>query len=518
MEDTMTHNLLSRPVFRRGLVLVVGIALIKFVAHVLTSGAYGYFRDELYYVAASKRLALGYVDFPLFIAWFTAFIRTTLGESLLALRLFPAVAGAVIVLLAGLMARELGGGRFAQALAAVAALLMPMFLAANSMLTMDSFDELWWVLAIFIVLKTLRHDRPMWWLWFGLVVGIGLLTKVTILYLGLALVIGLLATPARKYVFSKWLWLGGAIAGVFLVPYLIWQVQNGWPTVEFWSRYAAGKTYPVTLPEFLLQQVVIVQPLGFVLALVGLGGLLFAPALRSYRALGWIYPVLFAVFAYQQAKNYFLAAAYPLYFAAGAVMLERFVQRPYWRWVKPVYLTLLVIVGLVFVPMALPVLPVETLLADGSPYRGNAGVQSERLDTGTLPQHFADRFGWPEFAEMVVGVYQALPPEDQAHACIFTENYGEAGALEFFGGARLPRVTSGHNSYFLWGPQGCDGSVIIFAPGDPADAAGSFTQVEEAAVTQCRYCMPYENGRPILVARGPKFDLEEEWPKVKHYD
>ena len=161
---------------------------------------------------------------------------------------------------------------------------------------------------------------------------------------------------------------------------------------------------------------------------------------------------------------------------------------------------------------------IETFRAYTSPFGGGAEVQSERLDTGDLPQHFADRFGWPEFAETVVRVYQALPPEEQAHACIFTDNYGEAGALEFFGGARLPRVISGHNSYFLWGSQGCDASVVIFAPGDRADATESFAEVEQAAVTQCRYCMPYENGRPILVARGPKFNIEEAWPDVKHFD
>jgi hypothetical protein len=514
----MKDGPLSHPLLRSGLLLVIVIALIKLLAHLLTSNAYGYFRDEFYYIAASKRLALGYVDFPLFIAWLTAFVRATLGESLLAPRLFPAIAGALIVLLTGLMARELGGGRFAQALAAAAALLAPVFLAMHSMLTMDVFDQLWWVLAVFVVLKILKHDQPRWWLWFGLVAGLGLLTKVTILYLGLALMVGLLLTPARRYLVSKWLWLGGALAVVFLVPYLIWQVQNGWPTVEFWGTYAAGKTYPVTLLEFLLQQILVVHPFAFPLALVGLGGLLFAPALKPYRSLGWIYPVLFAIFAFQQAKNYFLAAAYPICFAAGAVMLERFAQGLRRGWVKPAYLALLIITGVLLAPTALPALSAEDYLAYTSALGRSAKPQTERLETGALPQHFADRFGWPELTETVVRVYKGLPPEDRTRACIFTSNYGEAGALEFFGGGRLPPVISGHNSYFLWGPQGCDASVIIFVPGDRADAAESFAQVEQVAVTQCRYCMPYENGQPILVARQPNFTIAEAWPKVKHFD
>jgi 4-amino-4-deoxy-L-arabinose transferase-like glycosyltransferase len=514
----MKHKLLSGSFLLSDLAILSYIALLKFLAQLLTSNSYGYFRDELYYIAASQRLALGYVDYPLFIAWLTAFVRATLGESLLALHFFPALAGALVVLLTGLMARELGGGRFAQVLAAVAVLFAPTFLAQNSMLTMDSFDELWWVLGIFIVLKILKHDRPQWWLWFGLVAGLGLLTKVTIAYLGVALVVGLLLTSARKYLLSKWLWLGGVIACLFLVPYLIWQAQNGWPTLEFWGTYAAAKTYPVTLLEFLLQQVVTLHPFAFPLAMVGVFAFLFAPALKPYRVFGWMYLLLFSLFAFQQAKNYFLAATYPVCFAAGAVMLERLAQAPRWSWLKPASLTLLIVGGLLAAPLALPVLPMETFIVYASPLGGDASVQTERLNTGNLPQHFADRFGWPELAETVGQVYQSLPPQEQAQVCLFTSNYGEAGALEFFGRGRLPRVISGHNSYHLWGPQGCDGSVMIIVGGEQAEIEAFFAEVELGAITQCRYCMPYENKRPIFVARHPKLILAQVWPQLKHFD
>jgi hypothetical protein len=514
----MKQNLLSRSFLLSDLAILSYLALFKFLAQLMTSRAYGYFRDELYYLAASRRLALGYVDYPLFIAWLTAFVRATLGESLPALRFFPALAGALVVLLTGLMARELGGGRFAQILAAVAALLAPIFLAQNSMLTMDSFDELWWVLSMFIVLKILKHDQPQGWLWFGLVAGLGLLTKVTIVYLGAALVVSLLLTPARNYLLNKWLWLGGLVGFLFLVPYLIWQAQNGWPTLEFWRTYATAKTYPVTPLEFLLQQALIVQPVAFLLALLGVFAFLFAPALKPYRLFGWMYLLLFGLFAFQQAKNYFLAATYPVCFAAGAVMLERLAQAPRWRWLKPAYLALLVGAGVLSAPLALPVLPIETFIAYTAPLGGEASVQTERLDTGHLPQHFADRFGWLELAETVGQVYQRLSPQDQTRACLFTSNYGEAGALEFFGRGRLPRVISGHNSYHLWGPQGCDGSVMIIVGGERAEIAPFFAEVEPAAFTHCRYCMPYENNRPIFLARRSKVTLAQVWPQVKHFD
>jgi hypothetical protein len=160
----------------------------------------------------------------------------------------------------------------------------------------------------------------------------------------------------------------------------------------------------------------------------------------------------------------------------------------------------------------------EAFIVYTSPLGGDASVQTERLDTGNLPQHFADRFGWPELAETVGQVYQSLPPQDQARVCLFTSNYGEAGALEFFGRGRLPRVISGHNSYHLWGPQGCDGSVMIIVGGERAEIAAFFAEVELAAFTHCRYCMPYENKRPIFVARRPQVILAHVWPQLKHFD
>jgi 4-amino-4-deoxy-L-arabinose transferase-like glycosyltransferase len=514
----MNQKFFSSSFLLSDLAILSYLALFKFLAQWLTSSTYGYFRDELYYLAASQHLALGYLDYPLFIAWLTALVRATLGESLLALHFFPALAGALVVLLTGLMACELGGGRLAQVLAATAVLFAPVFLAQNSMLTMDSFDELWWVLGIFIVLKILKHDRPKGWLWFGLIAGLGLLTKVTIAYLGAALIVSLLLTPARKVLFSQWLWLGGLIAFAFLIPYLIWQAQNGWPTLEFWRTYATAKTYPVTPFEFLLQQVLIVQPLAFPLAILGVFAFLLVPALKPYRAFGWLYLLLFGLFAFQQAKNYFLAAAYPICFAAGAVMLEHLTQSAHWRWLQPAYLALLIVSGLLIAPLALPVLPIERFIAYAAPLGGDADVQVERLDTGNLPQHFADRFGWPQLAQTVEQIYQSLPAQEQAQVCIFTSNYGEAGALEFFGRGHLPRVISGHNSYHLWGPQGCAGSVMIIVGGERAEIAASFAEVETAAFTRCRYCMPYENNRPIFVARQPKTDLIQAWSQVKHFD
>jgi 4-amino-4-deoxy-L-arabinose transferase-like glycosyltransferase len=225
------------------------LALVKLLVHLLTAGNYGYFRDELYYIAANERLALGYVDFPPFVAFATALARATLGDSLLALDFLPALAGAAVVVLAGLMARELGGGRFAQGLAALAVLVAPNFLVFGTFISMDAFDQLFWVSAAYILLLILKRNEPRLWPLFGLFAGLGLLTKLTILAFGFAALAGLLLTSARRHLRSPWPWMGGGVAVAFLAPYVYWNATNGWPTPEFWGEYG-GKVDEASPVEF----------------------------------------------------------------------------------------------------------------------------------------------------------------------------------------------------------------------------------------------------------------------------
>jgi len=514
----MNKKLFSRETLSSDTAILIYLALIKLLLHWLTSGNYGYFRDEFYYIAVSQRLDFGYLEFPSMIALIAALTRALLGESLFALHFFPALAGALIVLLTGLMARELGGGRLAQALAAIAVLVAPVFLGMNSILTMDSFDELWWALAAYVVLRIFKEDNPKLWRVFGVVAGLGLMTKITMLYFGAALIIGLVLTPARKHLTSKWLWLGGLIALAFLLPYIGWQVANGWPTLEFWKVYASGKTYPVTPVEFVLQQVVILNPLTLPLWLAGLGYYLLSQDGKTYRPLGVAYVALFIALMLTQAKNYFLAPAYPMLLAAGAVVFERFAALPRWHWARPSYVSLVLIGGILAAPMALPVLPVETFVRYSGPLGGDAGIKAERLETAELPQHFADRFGWENLAATVARVYASLPPEEQAQACIFAENYGETGAINFFGRAYgLPQAISGHNQHYLWGPGNCTGGVMIVVGVPQRELQGIFASVTVGDTARCQYCMPYESNLPVFVCRGLKVPLREMWTKVRNY-
>ncbi len=496
--------------------VLLALATLKFLIHLLSSGQYGYFRDEFYYIAASKRLAFGYVDFPPFIALLTRLVRGTLGESLLALHLFPALAGAILVFLTGLMARQLGARRFGQALAALATLIAPAFLGANSLLTVDSFDILFWGLAIYVLILILKYDDPKTWLWFGLVVGIGLTNKVSLLYFSLAMVIGLALTPHRKYFRSVWLYLGGAIALMFLLPYVIWNAANDWPTIEFFAAYG-NKVYQASPLEFILQQILIMHPFTLPLWVMGII-YLFSKKGEQYRPLGWIYVLLLFIFMLQHAKNYFLAPMYPVLFAAGAVSFEQIVEASQRFWLKSAYVSLLIIGGILVAPGAIPVLPLGAHVAYMRMLSGS-NVKSEKFETGIFPQHFADRFGWEEMAATMADVYHSLPPEDQASACIFTGNYGEAGALEFYGPRYgLPHVISGHNNYFIWGPDHCSGeTVILIGAGNLEDLSQVFSDVKQVSQTHCDYCMPYENNLPIYVAHGLISPLEQLWPGVKAF-
>ena len=496
--------------------VLLALSGIKLLVHLLTSQQYGYFRDELYYIAASKRLDFGYVDFPPLIALITRLVRGTLGESLFALHLLPALSGAVLVFLTGWMARQLGAGPFGQGLAALATLVAPQFLGVNTILSMDSFDILFWGLALYILILIFKEERPKTWLWFGLVVGLGLTNKVTLLYFSLAMVIGLALSTQRKHFRSLWLYIGGAIAVAFLIPYLIWNAMHGWPTVEFWAAYG-NKVYQASPLEFLLQQILIMHPLTLPLWAMGLV-YFFSKRGAPYRPFGWMYVVLFLIFMLQHAKNYFLAPIYPVLFAAGAVFFDQFAATSRRAWWKPAYVILLVISGIVIAPLAIPVLPVQATVRYVQSFSGT-NVQSEKFDTGVLPQHFADRFGWEEMASAAAKVYHSLSAEDQANACIFAGNYGEAGALEFYGPRfGLPHVISGHNNYYIWGPDGCSGeTVILIDAGNLEDLRQVFSDVQEVSRTRCEYCMPYENDRPIYVAHGLKSPLEQLWPGVKSF-
>lgn len=511
----MNRRFFSKENLTSDLGVLVYLSLFKLLLHFFTNHQYGYFRDELYYLECGERLDWGYADQSPLIAVFAKTARL-IGDSLFAIRFFPAVAGAALVFLTGIITRELGGGRFAIILSAVLVLIAPYFIAISTILTMNVFEPLLWMGCAYTLIRIVKTNNQKLWLWFGLIAGVGLMNKHSMAFFGFALIAGLAVTRERKHLFSKWLLVGGLLSFLIFLPNILWQINHDWATLELLKNAQENQTYHATPLEFFSGQVLLMHPLALPIWLAGLFYYLFSKEAKPYRFLGWTYLILFALMILLNGKGYYLAPVYPLLFAGGSLVVERLARRPGWGWLKPATITLLIVGGAVIAPMALPVLPVETFINYSTALGLNEGVKTENLSLGKLPQHYADMFGWEDMTATVAQVYNSLPPEERAKCAIFASNYGEAGAIDFFGKKyNLPKSISGHQNYYFWGPRDYTGEIVITVGEDFEDVSKSFNHVELAATVTHQYAIPHENNLPIFICRQPKRPLKEIWPDAK---
>lgn len=504
------------------------LAAIVLAVQLATAHHYGYFRDELYYLACSEHLAWGYVDQPPLIAFIAWLARAIFGDSLPAIRFLPASVGATLVVLTGKLVRELGGRRFAQGLAALAVTLAPINLSIDHLLTMNAFEPLFWMGCAFVLIRMIKTGNTKLWVWFGLLSGLGLENKHSMLFFGFGAVVGLLLTPERRLLRSRWLWLGALVALLIFLPNLAWEIRHHFPTLELLQNVQqSGRNVSLNALGFLLQQILIMHPLAFPIWMAGLWYYLRTQEGKPYRALGWTYLIILAVMLVLNGRIYYLAPAYSMLFAAGAVAIDNWLERRQLAvnihrqgngWLKGAYATLLVATGLMFAPFSMPVLPVETYIAYSKALHFSP-PRIERHRLSNLPQIYADMFGWKEMTETVAKIYNSLPPEERARTALFGNNYGEAGAIDFFGPRYgLPKAISGHQNYFYWGPRDYTGEImIVLGEGDPRNLERGFASVQPVAAINNEYAMPYEN-LPIYLCRGPKFNVKEMWPRLKKWN
>ena len=491
---------------------------VKLLLHLLAINQYGYFRDELYYIASTEHLDWGYVEHPPLSIVILALVRSIFGDSLPAVRLVPILAGLATVFVTVLMARRLGGGRFAQGLAALACVLSPEFLGTDRYYSMNALDLLLWSLAGFLLLRALDLGRLRDWVTLGAVLGVGLLNKVSILWFGGGLVVGLLLTSNRRVLLGRGPWTAAGIALAMFLPHVVWQVRHGWPTLEFMRNATALKMAATSPAGFLIHQILDMNPGA---APVWIGGLLFAIFARhagAGRVFGWIYLFVLALLVVQgHSRASYLAVAYPMLLALGGVAIERLSEPARRRWLRPALSGLVVCGGAVALPMALPVLPVATFVRYQAAL-GMAPGTEERQEMGVLPQGYADMFGWEQMTALVAEAYGRLTPSERAHCRVFGQNYGEAGAIDVLGRKLgLPHAVSGHNSYWLWGPGDTEWDVLIIIGGDRADNAAFFDDIEIVGQTRSDWSMPYERGLDVSIARKPKMPVRKAWPLVKQY-
>ena len=487
------------------------------IIHLLFINQYNYFIDELYYIACGNHLSFGYVDQPPFVA-VIAFISTRiLGESMLAIRILSVIAGGLTVFITGKMTKLLGGSVFAQSLSSLMVMLAPVYLFLFHILSMNSFDFLFWTISFYLLVRIITTENLKLWLWFGLTIGIGFENKISILFLLFGLGIGLILTPNRKHLRNKHFWFGAIIAFLISLPYLIWEIVNKFPTIEFMRNASTFKNAPLSPLEFLKEQVLDMNAVSFILMLCALVYLFFVKEGKRFRIFGWMYLAIFLFLVSTRSKVYYLAPVFPIMFSFGALSLERLAQGKWISKLKYAALVLLLALGIASAPLVLPVLPVESLVN----YINAVGIKpsaGENSKQGILPQYFADMFGWENMVSEVAKVYNSLPPEEQKKCSIFTKNYGQAGAIDFFGKKyNLPNAISGNNSYWLWGYDTSRTEIMIVIGGKKEDHEKTYSDVKQAAEIVSPYAMPYETNLPIYICKGLKVDLKEVWERVRFY-
>ena len=512
--------------WRQAIQLGVLFALIKltieFAGNIIAQHfGYGIFRDELYYIVCGRHLAWGYVDQAPMVALQARVAETLFGFHNLALfRLISAIAGGVKLLLTGLLAWSLGGKRMTQVLAMVGVLIAPIYLGIDSFLSMNSFEPVFWMGCMLAVILMARGASPRWWSAFGILGGLGLLNKPSIAFFLVALLTALLLTPQRRLLWNRWTLLAIALIVAIPSPYLLWQIHHHWPTFEWLQNVNhSHKNVKLGPLAFVGAQIQMLTAFSIFLLLPGLIWLFAAKSARRFRWIGIAYLVLLAIMIHLYAKDYYVAPVYPVLFAAGALAWQSaFSASRKTAWLLPAWCVVLVIVGALALPMAIPVLPPYTWIRYTTTLHLTGG-NTETAPTGPLPQFYADRFGWQQMVKQVAAVYDSLSPADRAQTAIFCDNYGEAGAIDVLGRKYgLPNAISGHQNYFFWGPRGYTGQIVIVIDSDRSydRLTKQFQSVEVAAHTYNALGMPFEN-RSIFLCRGLKKPLSALWPHVKNW-
>jgi len=482
---------------------VLGLAAGLVALELAVAGRYGYHRDELYFLACARHLAWGYVDQPPFTPAVARLATAMFGSSLVGLRVFPALAGGAAVVFTGLMARELGGGRRAQALAALAAATSTEVLAAMHLLSTTAFDLFFWSAITLLLLRLLRTGEPRWWLAIGAVGGIGLLNKYNVAFLFVGLAAGLLASGRGRTMLGPWPWAGAGLALAIWSPNLVWNAQHDWAAFSMMHSLQQENSTLGASISFIPDQLLIMGP---VLILMWVGGLRLLLRHDFARPLGIAYLTLVVLYTLTGAKPYYLAGMYFVLFAAGGLWADQRLAargRPSGRMRMVAWI---VIGGAVVIPLTLPVLPV-TALAKG-PWEGQ------------INKDLSATVGWPMFVRQIADVAATLPPAQRSHLVIFTGDYGAAGAVDLYGPHYgLPHAISGHNNYWWWGPgDSSDHSTTIAVDLSRSYLKTIFRQITSAvSVRTPGGVWSEERGDPIWICSHQKVSWAEAWPNARHY-
>ncbi|MDQ3545898.1 MAG: glycosyltransferase family 39 protein [Verrucomicrobiota bacterium] len=524
--------------------ILISLALARLVLHCATNWQYGFHRDELGLLDDARFLDWGYVSYPPFTAFIARLALILFGPSLVGVRFVAVLAQSIAMVFTGLMARELGGRKWAQAIAALAAAVSPMSVCMGTMLQYIALDYLWWVLAAYGVIRLLRTENPRWWLWIGAILGLGMMTKYTMIFFIAGIVAGVVLTPARRYLRSPWLWAGAALSVAIFLPNLIWQMRHDFVSLTFLQHIHERDVEIGRTGGYFVQQLLVSANL-FTLPLwvAGLWFYFVLPAGpverdsvergeerrrqtphqppgstesrptsgsdRRYRALGWMFLVPLLLFFFAEGRFYYMAPAYPMLFAAGAVVWEQWLARRGSSGARVGRGATWTALGAGAAFSAITMLPLAPINSAGW-----------RL-TSKLHDNFTEQIGWPELAATVAGIYDALPETERKQTAILAGNYGEAGGINLYGRAHgLPEVISGINTYW-WRGYGPEPPEVVILVGFSRASAERFAdQVELAGQVTNLHGVRNEETKDhpdIFVCRGFKKSWPEFWRSFQRF-
>ncbi len=489
-----------------GTALATVLVLAKIGTHLSLATRYGRYRDEYYMIDSGLHLAFGYVDHPPLVPWLAALSTMLFGDSLFMLRLPAILAGGASVWLTIVLARRFGANVYGQALAGMALLFAPAYLRFHGYLHLPAFEGLFWSLAALWTVDLIDGADRRRWLLIGGAVGLGLLNKHTMLLFAFALGVGVLATPLRADLKTKWPWLGAAIALLIVSPHLLWQAEHGWPTFEFIQNLRATVLARNTRQFFLGAQVLYMGMLALPIWLCGLV-YFFTGDGRRYRLFGYLFVTVLVVLTVIRAKPYYAAPAYPMVFAAGGAWLGRWFESR--RRLRAAYTTALVVTSLGLGAITLPVFELSRIDAAVDRILGWA------IRPIYLTEDLHDQFGWPEQSAAVARVFNGLTPKERETATILTENYGQASALNLHGPSLgLPRATSGHMTHHLWGPDASRPGPVI-AVGVSHETLTTFCRAPKP-VARITHPEAIESNVIVYLCRNHA-PLQSVWPDLKRY-
>jgi 4-amino-4-deoxy-L-arabinose transferase-like glycosyltransferase len=504
---------------RDGMLLVVLIAIAKFLLHCYFNNRYGYFRDEFDYIACGDHLAWGYVDQPPLIPFLIHICRAVLGDSLRSIRFIPALVSSLLIIQAAVIARELGGCKFALLLTAVTILIAPQYLSNGSLLGTNCLEPTLWMGCAYFAILAIRRNDSRYWLWFGAVAGLGLEEKYSIALFGFAVVVGLLLTESRWVFADKWIWLGGLAAFLIFFPNLLWNIHYDWPFLQLIRNIKAdGRDVVLPAGEYFLQQTLLLNPLTAPIWIAGLLAFLFWRPFRPYRFLGYTYLICYTAFFLLHGKNYYLAPIYPMLLAAGAVVIDSALEPRRLSWLKPAIVLVLLGSGLYLAPIVVPVLSPDRFIAYTRTLPFKLPVMEHAHARAALPQWYSDQFGWEEIVGETAKAWDQLSPQERPDCAIFAQNYGQAGAIDFLGRRYgLPPALSGHQTYFLWGPRKYSGKCMIVFDDRKERLDQMFERVEFVG-TSADNPDALERNVPVFICKGAKFgSLQKIWPQLKKW-